>query len=121
MFCIGKGLSKNVRNYIRACVVCQRNKLDFSSPAGLLQPLPIPNAIWKDITMDSIEGLLKSKGKDTILVVVYRLSKYAHFLALAHPFSAFNVAQLYFEHICKLHGLPKTIVTYRDKIFLSKF
>ena len=71
--------------------------------------------------MDFIEGLPKSRSKDTILVVVDKLSKDTHFLALAHPFSAVNVTQLYFEHIFKLHGLPKTIVTYRDKIFLSKF
>jgi len=71
--------------------------------------------------MDFIEGLPKLKGKDTILVVVDRLSEYAHFLALSHPFSVAMVAQLYFEHIFKLLGLPKTIVSNRDTIFLSEF
>ena len=71
--------------------------------------------------MDFIEGLPKSRSKDAIPVVVDRLSKYAHFLPLAHPFSAATVAQKYFEHIFKLHGLPKTIVSDRDRIFLSKF
>jgi len=116
-----KGLTKDVRNYIRSCMVCQRNKPDLSSPAGLLQPLPIPHAICEDISMDFIEGLPKSRSKDAILVVVDRLSKYAHFLPLAHPFSAATVAQLYFEHIFKLHGLSKTIASDRDRIFLSKF
>ena len=116
-----KGVSRNIRNYIRSCDTCQRNKADLGAPAGLLQPLPIPGAIWVDVSIDFIEGLPKSRGKDTILVVVDRLSKYAHFLALAHPFTAAVVAQLYFEHIFKLHGLPKTIVSDRDKIFLSSF
>jgi len=74
-----------------------------------------------DVSLDFIEGLPKSRGKDTILVVVDRLSKYAHFLAVAHPFTAAVVAQLYFDHIFKLHGIPRTIVSDRDKVFLSQF
>ena len=85
----------------------------------MLQPRPIPYAIWVDISMDFIEGLPKSGGQDVILVIVDRLSKYTHFLALAHPFTTTGVAQLYFEHIFKLHGFPKTIVTDRDQIFLN--
>ena len=81
----------------------------------------IPGALWTDVSLDFIEGLPKSRGKDTILVVVDRLSKYAHFLSLEHPFTAAMVAQLYFDHIFKLHGIPKTLVSDRDKVFLSQF
>jgi len=69
--------------------------------------------------MDFIKGLPPSRGKDTIFVVVDRLSKYAHFLPLSHPFTAARVAQVFFEHIYKLHSLPRTIVNDRDKVFLS--
>ena len=114
-------MKKEVRNWVRSCEGCQRCKPCLQTPAGTLQPLPIPHAIWVDISMDFIEGLPISRHKDTILVVVDRLSKYAHFLALSHPFTAAGVAQSYFEHIFKLHGLPKTIVSDRDRIFLSNF
>ena len=114
-------MTKDVRNYIRIGAVCQRYKADLSAPGGLLQPLPIPGIVWTDVSMDFIEGLPKSQGKDTIFVVVDRLSKYAHFMPLSHPFTAVTVAQLYFDHVFKLHGVPKTMVSDRDRVFLSKF
>ena len=60
--------------------------------------------------MDFIEGLPRSHGREVIFVVVDRLSKYAHFLALSHPFMAKDVAQLFLDNIYKLHELPQTIV-----------
>jgi len=62
--------------------------------------------------MDFVEGLPKSDGYTMILVVVDRLTKFAHFLPLKHPYTAITVAQLVLDNVVKLHGLPSTIVTY---------
>ncbi|XP_019257786.1 PREDICTED: uncharacterized protein LOC109236005 [Nicotiana attenuata] len=86
----------------------------------LLQPNKIPESAWSSISMDFIEGLPKSKEKSVIWVVVDRLTKYAHFLGLSHPYTASSLAQVFFDQIYKLHGVPEDIISDRDPIFTSK-
>jgi hypothetical protein len=88
---------------------------------GLLQPLLIPCQVSDDITLDFIEGLPSSHGKDSLLVVVDRLSEYVHFVALSHLFSTKIVAEQFVDYIIKLHGMPKSIINDRNPIFISKF
>ena len=71
--------------------------------------------------MDSIIGLPKSKGKSVIMVVVHRLTNYAHFCALSHPFKASTVSTTFMETVQKLHGKPKIIVSDIDPIFTRHF
>lgn len=66
-----------------------------------------------------IEGLPKSKRFDTILVVIDKLTKYGHFIPRSHPYTAMSIAQLFHNNIYKLHGLPQTIISDRDRVFTS--
>lgn len=113
------GIKKSVQDFVTQCATCQRAKGEQCHYPGLLQPLPIPDMAWSQLSMDFVEGLPKSNGKDVILVIVDRLTKYAHFISLSHPFTAHKVAQLFIDHIYKLHGLPTAIVSDRDRIFTS--
>jgi len=68
-----------------------------------------------------IGGLPKPGGYDTILVVVDRLARYAHFVALAHPYSAKEVAEVFLNGVVKLYNFPESIVSNTYRIFMSKF
>jgi len=112
--------SKLVHDYVRSCTVCQR-KTEHLHPAGLLQPLEVPSSVWADIATDFVEGFPRIGGKTVVLTIVDRFSKYAHFIALGHPYTVISVAPAFFDNIVKLHGLPCSIVSDRDPVFTSKF
>ena len=116
-----KGMKKTVTEFVAACHVCQQSKYLASSPQGLLQPLPIPAAVWEEISMDFIIRLPKSNGFDAILVVVDRLSKYGRFIPLKHPYSARSVADIFVKEVVRLHGTLAFIVSDRDPLFMSLF
>jgi hypothetical protein len=112
-------MKQEIQEYISKCAVCQQAKHENTKAPGLLQPIPVPDSAWSMISLDFIEGLPKSQRFDTILVIIDKSTKYAHFLPLAHPFTALSVAQVFVDNIYKLHGLPKAIISDRDKVFTS--
>jgi hypothetical protein len=114
-------MKEDVTNFINSCQICQQTKVPAQLPYGLLQPLPIPEGVWEDISLDFIVGLPSFQRNTMILVVVDRFSKATHFAKLPSRFTASQVASVFAETVYKLHGMPKSIVSDRDPIFLSKF
>jgi hypothetical protein len=108
-----------IKDYVAACTVCHQAKPDRTRYPGLLQPLPVPTQAWQAISMDFVEGLPSSGQYNTILVVVDRLTKYGHFVSLRHPFTALTVAQAFMSNVYRLHGMPESIVSDRDRIFTN--
>jgi transposase InsO family protein len=113
------GLKQWVETKVATCPICQRSKHENCKYPGLLDPLPTPDMAWTHISMDFIDGLPKSNGKEVILVVVDRLTKFAHFIPLAHPYTVQTVAQAFIDNVLKLHGPPIAIVSDHDRIFTS--
>jgi hypothetical protein len=83
-----RGLKEDVVRHIKECTTFQENRDEHTHPAGLLQPLPIPEHKWESISMDFITGLPTAQGKYCIFVVVDRLTKFAHFFSIAIDFNA---------------------------------
>ena len=114
-------LNKNVRNFVSCCQTCQTSKISRAKSQGLLQPLPIADAPWQSITMDFIVKLPQKEGYDSILVVVDRFTKMAHFIPTQETCTAGQLAALLWKEVFKLHGLPRDIVSDRGSTFMSKF
>lgn len=91
----------------------------YSSPLALVLGLKKWRPSWQVVTLDFIEGLPTSSNYDSILVMVDKFSRYAHFIPLSHPYTALQVATSYMNHVFKLHGMPLALFFDRDKIFTS--
>ncbi|KAJ9524896.1 hypothetical protein QJQ45_002965 [Haematococcus lacustris] len=111
-----------VHDYIRICTHCQRNKSSTTKPFGLLQPLPVPQHRWEQVSMDLITQLpVTSAGHDAIVVFVDKLTKMIHTVPTTTTVSAPELAQLFCDSVFKYHGLPKVIISDRDPRFTSNF
>jgi len=115
------GMLKDVIEFVRSCAICQQTKTPTHLPYGLLQPLPLPTAVWEGISLDFIIGLPSFQTFTVILVVVDRFSKAAHFGMLTPNFTAHKVAELFAQMVLKHHGMPRSMVSDRDAIFMSQF
>ncbi|GKC75614.1 putative reverse transcriptase domain-containing protein [Tanacetum coccineum] len=114
-------MERGISRFVERCRVCKLAKTR-STNAGLYQPLPVLVAPWVDVSLDFVLGLPRTqRNKDSIMVVVDRFSKMAHFVPCNKTFDASKVACLFLQEIVRLHGVPKTITSDRDVKFVGHF
>ena len=115
-------MKRDISEYVAKCLTCQQVKAEHQVPSSLLNPLPIPQWKWDNITMDFVSGFpLNQRKHDTIWVIVDRLTKSAHFLPIQLDYSMDRLADLYVNEIVILHGIPVSVVSDRDPRFTSRF
>jgi hypothetical protein len=114
-------MNRLLQEYVKSCDTCARSKAPRHRSFGLLRPLSIPSQPWGFIVMNFITNLLVVKAKNSILVVVDRLTKMAHFTPCSKSITVEETAQSILDGIVRLHGLPEEIVFDRGPQFASKF
>ena len=116
------GMKRHVRYFVRRCLTCQQVKAEHQKPPGLLQPLEVAKWKWEHVTMDFVTHLPRTlQGHDAVWVIVDRLTKSAHFIAVWMTFTLERFYRLYIREIVRLHGVPISIVSDRDLRFTAHF
>jgi hypothetical protein len=116
-------MKQDVYQYVTSCPICVVSKYSNQHPIGLLQPIPLPDRRWQQVTIDFITGIPTTANYeyDMIMVVVDRLSKYSHFIPCYTTNSAKDIAWYFYHNIIRLHGVPESIISDRDVRFNSDF
>ncbi|GJZ52710.1 reverse transcriptase domain-containing protein [Tanacetum coccineum] len=115
------GMKRDIATYVSKCLTCAKVKAEHQRPLGLLQQPEIPEWKWENITMDFITKLPRTRsGHDAIWVVVDRLTKSTHFLAIREDYSTEKLARLYTDDIVACHGVLVSIISDHDARFTSR-
>jgi hypothetical protein len=121
------GIRKVVKDVVRNCDTCIRNKAARHAPYGELKTYTTPPQPWKSIAMDFVVKLPLSKEPwtgheyDSILVITDRLTKYAYMVPYNESSTAETLSQVFLRTIIANHGMPREVISDRDKLFTSKF
>ena len=115
-------MKQGVADYVVKCLTCQRVKIEHQRLMGLLQPLEVHEWKWDSVSIDFVVGLpLTQRKNNAIWVIVDRLTKTAHFIAMRNTWTLDQLARAYLEEIVRLHGVPSSILSDRDTRFQSTF
>ena len=116
------GMKRHVGDFVRRCLTCQQVEAEHQKPAGLLQPLEVAEWKWEHVTIDFVTHFPRTQQKhDAVWVIVDRLTKSAHFLAVRMTFALERFCRLYIREIVRLHGVLVSIVSDKDPRFSTHF
>ena len=117
-----KGMAGDIREFVESCPTCQLEKTDHTQRKGSLQSLAIPEAKWQEVSVDFITDLPTStEGEDSIMTVVDRATKMVHLIPCKKTMTAGEAARLYWQHVVRLHGVPRAIHTDRGAQFVGRW
>jgi hypothetical protein len=122
-----QGMKEKVSFFIRQCADCQKNKHSTHAPYGEMQAIQVPDGPWTDIAMDFVTGLPASRDPVTkitynaILVIIDRFTKYAEMIPFHNKYTAEHLGYVILDRLIRHHGIPKTIISDRDKLFTSNY
>lgn len=114
-------MSRDIKTFVNTCDICQRMKARRHAPYGYLKSIPIPSQPFETVSMDFIAELPVSDGKDAVLVIVDKLTKYALFVPTKTKVGEVETAQLFFENVWKYFGIPIQIISDRDARWSNAF
>nr|GEX86923.1 putative reverse transcriptase domain-containing protein [Tanacetum cinerariifolium] len=115
-------MKAEIATYVSKCLTCAKVKIEYQKPSGLLVQPEIPQWKWENITMDFVTKLPKTAaGQDTIWVIVDRLTKSAHFLAMREDDTLEKLTRQYLKEVVSRHGVPISIISDHDERFTSHF
>ena len=125
MYIVGRSyywplMSYHIRRFCRNCDACGRNKVWRDQKHGLLQPLPVPDRFYQEISMDFMVELPESEGCTNLWVITDRLSKTVVFEGMP-TMKAEDCAQKFWECWVKYHGLPRAITSDRGTNWTGAF
>ena len=115
-------MKRHIRYFVRLCLTCQQVKAEHKRSERLLQPLEVSEWKWENVKMDFVTHLPRAPRRhDVVWVIVDRLTKLAHFLAVRLTFIMEEFCIVYVHEIIQLHGAPVSIISDRDPRFMVHF
>jgi len=120
-------LRTHVEKYIREYIYCQQNKSARHAKYGQIQFAPVLDILWKDVIMDFVVKLLKSRDPvigdifDSIIVIVDKLTKYMILIPYKETYKAYQLGFILLDKLIRDYSIPESITLDRDRLFTSHY